>query len=555
MSFKKHISILLMTLLLTFLCIATTFGSILTKDSSNNSKIYASNVHIFKTGFVAPTQQRLANINKKLIKPRLIRKNLISEMRLINRSYTSKNSQKYIDSNCYMSSVATFGKEVEGNILQGSSAKETTSPSFPRIQVKTTQVADDSNLPDKVDNTTDPSTAPYFPAIGDQGFENSCSCFSTTYYVLTYMTALARGVAVKNDPSKIFSPAWTYNLINGGYDDGSWIVDAYDIMKHFGCATLSKFSYIEPNAIDANNEIAYRKWATDPNIWEDALTYKINSEGVITDLNKDKGQTQLKQMLSNGYIMVFATNADYLPECSYENYTVISSPNPSAPSDDVSAKNGGIHVCSYSQGSTSNHAMTVVGYDDNIKIIDKNGKTSYGAFKTANSWGKDWADNGFVWFSYSALKNSAWYDNSAWYITAMSQPYTPQLLGKFTINTTNRSKIYIGIGYSNTESSISQNIWVPPVLDLNGGPFAFDGSPSHSCTGGFALDYTPNANLGNTKLLKYAYISINGIFDISHNTVLKSFYLKDSKNNIYKSTVNLPITMNSSNKISSWAGS
>lgn len=53
------------------------------------------------------------------------------------------------------------------------------------------------------------------------------------------------------------------------------------------------------------------------------------------------------------------------------------------------------------------HALTVVGYNDNIAVdINQDGQiedNERGALKLANSWGADDNNNGFFWLSYDAL--------------------------------------------------------------------------------------------------------------------------------------------------------
>ena len=53
-----------------------------------------------------------------------------------------------------------------------------------------------------------------FPPIRNQGSQGSCAAFSTTYYQMTHMTALARDWDARNGSDAFhFSPKWTYNMI------------------------------------------------------------------------------------------------------------------------------------------------------------------------------------------------------------------------------------------------------------------------------------------------------------------------------------------------------
>src|SRR4030042_3682522 len=71
------------------------------------------------------------------------------------------------------------------------------------------------------------STSPSFPTVGNQAMQGSCSAWASTYYSFGYMEALDYGWTDPKTgaPDPRFSPAWTYNKVNGGRDPGSWLVD------------------------------------------------------------------------------------------------------------------------------------------------------------------------------------------------------------------------------------------------------------------------------------------------------------------------------------------
>lgn len=66
--------------------------------------------------------------------------------------------------------------------------------------------------------------------------------------------------------------------------------------------------------------------------------------------------------------------------------------------DDTYYQNG----CYYdSKHKTTNHAVTIVGWNDNYdKSNFKNTPSVNGAWLVRNSWGNDWGDNGYFWLSY-----------------------------------------------------------------------------------------------------------------------------------------------------------
>jgi len=335
-----------------------------------------------------------------------------------------------------------------------------------------------TSLPSYVDN----STLPYFPPIRSQGSLGSCAQFSAVYYTLTHMTALARNWDAKSGgDSYRFSPKWTYNMLNGGENVGTWHYDAYAIAQKHGIATWAEFPY------DGD----YRGWCLAPAAWRNALYVRADQTGKVTGLSTDAALSQLKQFLVNGYVLNFATYIN-----SWQWRTAGNDPATTA-DDSFAGKTCAVSV----SGSSGGHAMTIVGYNDDL-WVDLNGDglvtaDEKGALRIANSWGTGWGEAGFCWLAYQALRtrNSAatsegifWYDEATW-VTARSS-YQPQLIGEFTVNHLTRNQLAMSLGISDTTTATPTTQWSPNrILASAGGAWAFNGS-STAIDGTFCLDFT-----------------------------------------------------------------
>ena len=239
-------------------------------------------------------------------------------------------------------------------------------------------------LPDSIDL----SQSEYFPEVGDQGSTGSCWHFGTIYACLTYTNNKARGI--KTTPENTLSPLFGYN-----YASGTKNASLEDLIMQIGYPTVG----ILP--IDTKNTISLYPRAE---VWESAqrnrsgkyISYNVfgDEDNIVTGPD-DASLYILKKTLSEG-------NLAAISSYSYNwNLSEVAS----------GEHKGEVAIDRCDLNKTGGHIIALVGYDDNIWVdINHDGKqqqAELGAFKMVNSWGKDWANDGFVWVTYDCLNEKS----------------------------------------------------------------------------------------------------------------------------------------------------
>lgn len=238
--------------------------------------------------------------------------------------------------------------------------------------------------------SVDLSTSPYFPAIGNQGSIGSCVSWATTYYQFTYEAHKLNNIVTTSENT--YSPTWTFNLTNGGLNAASFFTDAYNVLINHGALTMKDMPY-------NSNNYDY-SWSTDTDAMIKALNTRASSIGHVGILtsgatitnNKDSNLNVVKSLLNSGKVLMVRGAANFqLMNWSYKNR--YGSTNE--------------YVAYRASNSADGHAMTIVGYDDNV-CCDVNGNGTIeecerGAFKMVNSYGTSWKNGGSVWVLYDAL--------------------------------------------------------------------------------------------------------------------------------------------------------
>jgi len=349
------------------------------------------------------------------------------------------------------------------------------------------------SLPSSVDNSLQPAFRPIFSQQG-----GSCGQASGIGYTFTYEMNTVRGTAA-NTTTNQYPTHFTWNYINGGVGNGSWYYQGWDIIKDAGC----------PNVADYGGSL----WEGGDKRWMSGYTQHFNGlHNRVTNrfdiqVGTPAGLTTFKQWVydhgngsAKGGIGCFAAGAT--------DYTMTTLP--------AGTPNAGKKVMK-KWGTQVNHAMTFVGYDDNVKY-DYNGDGLYtnnkdtngdgaidmrdwevGAVIMVNSWGTGWGDNGHCYVPYRLLAetpaNGGIWNKSIMVVEVASQT-NPLLVLKVKVKNTARSKINLTASMNtNTSASSGVNAKTFELSKNRGGDlFMQGGTTEDQKTIEYALDISSFRN-------------------------------------------------------------
>jgi Papain family cysteine protease len=204
------------------------------------------------------------------------------------------------------------------------------------------------------------------PPIISQGATNKCVSFSSGYYITGMYNGLTSNSSSQDAAGSVEFMHAQYKKINNDdcaegaflFDEGG-TVGMSEILAAYGTCKWGQLPFVESKACTV----------IPSNLTTEAAKNKI---GGFERLDKAtySNTGELKAWLYAGFPLWFAVEADD----AFQNLK-------------------GAEVWKSASGEASGHAMVIVGWDD-----------AKNAFKIANSWGTDWADNGYGWVDYSYLK-------------------------------------------------------------------------------------------------------------------------------------------------------
>ena len=193
-----------------------------------------------------------------------------------------------------------------------------------------------------------------FPVPGNQGSQGSCVGWATAYAAKTYHERLEMSWPLLGH-TRLFSPAYIYNQLNRGKDEGMSINAALDLIVKQGVATMAAMPYDSTDYLRQPSTKARRQ----------AANFKAQRSYTV------KGVRRMKAALANKHPVIISMKV-------YPSFRLLK---------------GRDSVYNSATGKVEGlHAVTIVGYNDN---------RYGGAFQVINSWGRDaFGDNGYFWLPY-----------------------------------------------------------------------------------------------------------------------------------------------------------
>ncbi|NEQ55543.1 MAG: cysteine protease [Leptolyngbya sp. SIO3F4] len=244
-----------------------------------------------------------------------------------------------------------------------------------RIEQETTNNSDENNcvltclqLPDFVDLSL------WCSPIEDQGSINSCTAHAGV--ALTEYFA-KRAFGKYTDVSPLFLYKTARNLMQRAGDSGASVRETMKAMVLFGIPPEEHWPYDEERYDEEPTTFCY-SFAKN---YQALKYFRLDYAGIA----ENALLIQIKAVLLAGFPCMFG----------FTVYTSIY--------EEANFEKGYIPYPSKLDKMEGGHAVVAVGYDDNLVIMNADGKRSKGAVLIRNSWGIYWGQGGYGWLPYDYI--------------------------------------------------------------------------------------------------------------------------------------------------------
>jgi hypothetical protein len=361
---------------------------------------------------------------------------------------------------------------------------------IPELELSETMLR--RNLPSVVDN----SALPYMrPLIAQVGLE--CGQASSIGIQFTYEIN-AKRLVPGNLPENQYATHFTYNFLNNGNDAGINYFETFEIIKYAGNPNVADYGGMSNGGAS--------RWMNGYDKYYNAMKNRIENVFSIRTNTQD-GLMKLKHWVyDHGNGSLHGGMASF--------YSQFTGPNNLLPPGTPEA---GRYVIT-SWGSSPNHAMTIVGYNDSIRFdynndgqytnhLDINGDGvvdvrdwEIGGFKMANTYGSisGWGNQGFAYMMYKTVadvhtQGGIW--NNQVVVVDVKESHAPLLTAKTTITYPCRNKLKLMAGVATDPEATEPEFVIQfPMFDFQGGC-----NPMQGGSGGSTIEIGLDLNL----LLQY----------------------------------------------------